>query len=117
MREAMSLVVCAVAVSLFCLSGITPAQAEEKPLLSAKIQKVLDDEGAAAALSKFKELFPAQKDRFEVDLEGFGTLASSYAQAGEMEKMQAVIEMTTLLAQDAYGAAMPPSRATARRWP
>jgi hypothetical protein len=109
MRVVPSLVVCVVAVSLFCLSGIAPAQAEEEPQLSAEIKKVLDALGPEAALSKFNELFPAQKDRYKVDLEGFGKMANSYAQAGEMEKMQAVIEMTTLLAQDTYGAAIPQS--------
>lgn len=106
MRVVKNLVVFTFALSMFCLPGIAAAQAEEKPALSAEIKKVLDAQGPEAALGKFKELFPAQKDRYEVDLEGFGKMANSYAQAGDMERMQAVIEMTGLLAQDAYGAAM-----------
>ena len=45
MRVVPSLVACAVAVSLFCLSGIAPTQAEEQPLLSAEIKQVLDAGG------------------------------------------------------------------------
>lgn len=106
MRVVPSLVVSAFALSLCCLPGIAPAQAEDKPALSAEIKKVLDSQGSAAALSRFKALFPAQKDKYDVDFDGFGKMANSYAQAGEMEKMQAVIEMTTVIAEDTYSAAM-----------
>jgi hypothetical protein len=106
MRSIQSMTVCAVAVSLLALSGIATAQAEDKPRLSADIKKVLDAEGPEAALARFKKLYPAQKEKYNVDLESFGKLAKAYAEAGDMEKMAAVFQMTTQLSQDAVSAAM-----------
>jgi hypothetical protein len=69
------------------------AQAQTRPKLSAEIASVLEQEGVEAAQRRFDEIVPARASEYEVDLEGFGELATRSMQSGDMATMQAISEM------------------------
>lgn len=88
---------------LACIAGLLiffavfNASAQDKPLLSAEIAGVLETRGVEAAKQHFAEIYPAQKDAYEVDLKGLTNLGMSFMQGGNMEAGMAVIEMTTVV--------------------
>ncbi len=73
--------------------------AENKPLLSEEIRSVIENEGLAAAKTRFAELYPSQTDKYDADTVGLSNLGSGYMQSGDMEKGMAVLEMVSAMAQ------------------
>jgi len=69
--------------------------AQDKPLLSKEIAGVIESQGIAAAKQRFEEIFPAQKDAYEIDSQGLMELGMAFMQSGNMDAGTAVIEMTT----------------------
>jgi hypothetical protein len=81
-----------------------PATAQDRALLSAEIETVLEEEGLEAAQQRFEELYPAQQDQYEPDTTGLFEIASGYMQAGDMETGQALMEMATVVMSGAAAA-------------
>jgi hypothetical protein len=86
--------------------GVRAQDKAAKPLLSAAIRKALDDGGADAAQRRFKEIYPSQKDKFEIDAAALMTLATERMTAGDAEGGAAVMNMwmTVLQAEGAAAA-------------
>jgi hypothetical protein len=77
-----------------------------KPRLSAAIRKALEDGGVDAAQRRFKEIYPSQKDRFEIDAPALMTLATERMTAGDATGGTAVMNMwMTVLQAEGVGAA------------
>lgn len=76
----------------------------EKPLLSAEIHAAMETGGPAAAKRRMAELYPAQKDNYQVDMQGFTQLGMSYMQAGDLAAAEAVLQMVPLLLDSAMAA-------------
>jgi hypothetical protein len=75
------------------------AQQSEKPLLSHEIRSVLERDGAEAATERFKQLFPAEKDKFDVDQKGFGELVAESMQRADFGAGQAVMQMLNTIVE------------------
>ena len=108
MRPVLARTLALTAVLLLCTAGAPPLRAGEKPLLSAEIKQVLEGQGAEAAQRRFDELFPSQKEGYEVDIQGFAEMAAEVMQGGDMETGQVIMQMVATLTQDAVqsGAAL-----------
>jgi len=91
-------------LGLLCLLYAGQATAQDKPLLSAEIRTVLEEEGLNAAQQKFEELYPAQQDLYEPDVTGMYEIASGYMQAGDMETAEALMEMAATVMTGAAAA-------------
>ncbi len=99
---------------LLILSLLTPLHAWSqtgKPLLSAEIGAAIEAGGAEAAKKRMAEIYPAQKEDYEVDTQGLTALAIRYMQAGNHEAANAVMELLPVLLADMmastpYGAQM-----------
>jgi len=91
-------------LGLLCLLYAGQATAQDKPLLSAEIRTVLEEEGLKAAQQKFEELYPAQQDLYEPDVTGMYEIASGYMQAGDMETAEALMEMAATVMTGAAAA-------------
>ncbi len=75
------------------------AQQSEKPLLSQEVRSVLERDGAEAATERFNQLFPAEKDKYDVDQKGFGELAAESMQRGDFATGQAVMQMLNTIVE------------------
>ena len=104
MRFALALLRKASAFGLLCLLSAVPAAAQDRPLLSAEIRTVLEEDGLEAAQQRFEELYPAQQDQYEPDTNGLFEVAGGYMQAGDMETGQALMEMATVIMSGAAAA-------------
>lgn len=69
--------------------------AQAKPLLSKDITDVIEAQGIAAAKQRFEEIFPSQKDAYDIDSQGLMEAGMAYMQSGNMDAGMAVIEMAT----------------------
>ncbi len=87
------------AVAFPCAARALQAQSATKPLLSEEIHRVLENEGTVAAERRFAEIFPDQRDEWEVDAEGLAVLATGYMQGGNMAAGQAVMTMLAAVTQ------------------
>jgi len=76
------------------------AQETTKPLLSEEIGKVIDKDGMEAGQRRFDEIYPAQKDKYQLDIPGLLQLATTYMQNGNSAAGQQVAQMMTVVAQD-----------------
>ena len=76
------------------------AQETTKPLLSEEIGKVIDTDGVEAGQRRFDEIYPAQKDKYQLDIPGLLQLATKYMQNGNSAAGQQVAQMMTIVAQD-----------------
>jgi hypothetical protein len=112
MRSFLARFLCALTVLLLCSASTIPVLAEEKPLLSAEIQKTLDADGIEAAQRRFDELFPSQKEKYQIDMNGFAQMAMTYMKAGDMTTGQAILEMSAALTRDAISGANVPGAQT-----
>lgn len=86
------------------------AQEVEKLLLSEEIRAALERDGAEAAERRFDEIYPSQKDRYEIDVKGLAELATEYLQAGDQVTAQAILNMTGTITRNmiaTHQAAMP----------
>ena len=87
-------------------AGVRGQAATSKPLLSEEIAKVIDQDGVEAGQSRFDQLYPAQKDNYELDVPGFFALAAKYMQGGNTAAGQQVMAMAATVAQDGMAASM-----------
>ncbi len=99
------LTLAAVAGWLMFPSGIQ-AQEATKPLLSEEIGKVIDKDGVEAGQRRFDELYPAQKDKYQIDIQGFLELTSTYMQSGNAAAGQQVAQMMMIVMQDSMATSM-----------
>ena len=76
----------------------------QKPLLSAEVHAAMEAGGPEAAKRRMAELYPAQKDNYQVDLQGFTQLGMNYMQAGDHAAAEAVLQMVPLLLGDVTAA-------------
>lgn len=85
----------ATAILVIAVALVLPASAlaQTKPKLSAEIASVLEQDGVEAAQRRFDEIVPARAGEYEIDLEGFGELATRSMQGGDMATIQAISEM------------------------
>jgi hypothetical protein len=89
------------AVLLFtAFAAQAAAQQADHPLLSQEIRTVLERDGVEAAQARFEQIYPAQKDQYEIDMKGMAELGSGYMQAGDYEKGQAVMAMVAAISRD-----------------
>lgn len=75
------------------------ASAQDKPLLSAEIQKVLDAEGIVAAKQHFAELYPSRAAEFSINMQDMMLLGNQYMQSGNQSAGMAVLEMAGTVAE------------------
>ena len=80
---------------LICISHFNLSVAQDKPLLSEEIRKMIDANGVEAAKKQFEEQYEKDKDRYNVDMEGIEALSNRYIQAGNYEAAGAVMEIAT----------------------
>ena len=104
MRIALAPLRTASVFGLLCVLFAVPATAQDRPLLSAEIRTVLEEDGLEAAQQRFEELYPEQQDQYEPDTNGLFEIASGYMQAGDMETGQALMEMATVVMSGAAAA-------------
>ena len=104
MRIALAPLRTASVFGLLCVLFAVPATAQDRPLLSAEIRTVLEEDGLEAAQQRFEELYPAQQDQYEPDTNGLFEVAGGYMQAGDMETGQALMEMATVVMSGAAAA-------------
>ncbi|NND72572.1 MAG: hypothetical protein HKN43_13430 [Rhodothermales bacterium] len=76
---------------------VTEVQSQDLPLLSGEIKTKIDNDGIDAAKEFFDDIFPDKLGMYKFDNQAFGTLASDYMQAGNMDAGLAVSEMYTAL--------------------
>ncbi len=77
-----------------------------KPLLSEEIRAAMDAGGPEAAKQRMAELYPAQKDAYQVDMQGFTQLGMNYMQSGNHAAAEAVLQMVhSVSAQTCAGVA------------
>ena len=69
------------------------AIAQDKPLLSESIRKEIDTQGIEIAIKYFSEQFQSQKDLYNIDMQGISAIGNAYAQAGDTESANAVLEI------------------------
>lgn len=99
--------------------AVAPARGQKPPKLSAEIGRALERDGVAAAQRRFAEIYPEHADEYEIDLEGFGMLAQQQMQSGDLEGMQAIMQMVSAMSQRiaesamAGGMMMPPGAPSA----
>ena len=94
------------AAGLVIPTGVRAQAATSKPLLSEEIAKVIDQDGVEAGQSRFDQLYPAQKDNYELDVPGFFALAAKYMQGGNTAAGQQVMAMAATVAQAGMAASM-----------
>lgn len=82
--------------SLNCLQAQNP----QKQLLSKAIEENIEQRGAENAVSYFSRMSKKQRKQFEPDMEELTELTLSYVQNGDMEKVTAVSEITSIFIQD-----------------
>lgn len=80
---------------LICISHFNLSVAQDKPLLSEAIRKMIDANGVEAAKKQFAEQYEKEKDRYNIDMEGIEALSNRYIQAGNYEAAGAVMEIVT----------------------
>ncbi len=100
------------AASLVFPAGVRAQAATSKPPLSAEVAKAIDQGGLDAGQRRFDELFPQQKDDYELDIRGFYELGAKYMQGGNIAAGQQIMAMAAAVAQDVTAASMgmePPS--------
>lgn len=107
-------------LSCFALSYLAPplrAQDALKPLLSEEIRGVMERDGPEAAERRFHEIFPTEKDAWEVDIQGLAALGTGFMQKGDMAAAETVLTMVASITQEtmaAGGLGLPtPPRSTA----
>lgn len=88
----------ALALCITLAPGATHA-AGDKPRLSDEISAALDAGGVEAAKRRFAQIYPANKDDYELDFQALGELGADYMKAGDMPAGMAVMEMTSTLGQ------------------
>jgi hypothetical protein len=71
------------------LAPALPASAQEKPPLSEEIRKAFEEGGVEAAEARYREILEGERDAWEFDAEAMMAIGSEYAQAGNMEGVQA----------------------------
>ncbi len=81
-------------------AGVRAQAATSKPPLSEEIAKVIDQDGVEAGQRRFDQLYPAQKDDYELDIPGFFALATKYVRGGNTAAGQQVMAMAATVAQD-----------------
>lgn len=105
-----------IATSLIFLTMMFTAQAvaqdSELPRLSEEIQRVLDQDGPEAAKQRFDEIFPAQKDKYEIDTQALVQIGSEYMNAGNYESGQAIMSMVAVITRDMIANSELPTGAT-----
>jgi hypothetical protein len=93
------------------------AQESERPLLSEEIRTVLERDGVEAAERRFEEIFPAQKEEYEIDMQGMSQMAVDYMTGGNGEAGEAIMNMVAVITQDmvAGSGMIPPEAVEAAR--
>ena len=116
MRSVTTVLVSLAAVPVFLLGTGRDAVAQDgrKPLLSGEIGRVLRVDGTEAAERRFKEIYPAETDHYEVDLNGMTMLAAAQIQANDMVAAEAVFRMVGVLQEGELAKYMPDAAAAAR---
>jgi hypothetical protein len=97
------LITCIIAASAL---PAPPVVAQDKPSLSTEIGAVIEADGIAAAKSRFAEIYPANKDEYEVNVQDMMKLGQGYMQAGNMDAGMAVMEMMSTISLEMSSAAM-----------
>ena len=89
-------------ICLIILSSLNCLHAQEshKQLLSKAIEENIEQRGAEGAVSYFSRMSKEEKKQFEPDMEELTELTLSYIQNGDMEKVTAVSEITSVFIQD-----------------
>jgi hypothetical protein len=80
--------------------------AQDKPLLSEEIRKVVDSQGIEAAKKHFTEQFESYKDTYEIDMNGISEAINFYMNAGNSEAAAGVAEIMAPYMQYMYTSQM-----------
>jgi hypothetical protein len=83
------------------------ATAQDKPLLSQEVRRVIEERGVPAAKARFAEIYPSQQDRYEIDMQGMLGLIGEFMSAGNTDASQAAAEMMATINQDMIAALVP----------
>jgi hypothetical protein len=81
-------------------SAPAAAQDPDRPLLSQEIRTLLERDGIEAARNRFEAIFPAQKDKYEIDMQGMAEMGAEYMQAGDYQRAEAVMQMVGVITQN-----------------
>jgi len=87
-------------IALYFVLFSVSVMSQERPSLADEIRQVVESQGPEAAKARFNELFPAQQDRYDVDMQGMAGLGQEYMMAGDMEKGMAIMEMASQIAAE-----------------
>jgi len=74
--------------------------AQEKPLLSEAIKKVIDTNGIEAAKNHFADEYKLDKNHYKVDMKGVSSLAAEYSKTKNYAAAGAVMEIASPYMQD-----------------
>jgi hypothetical protein len=85
---------------IFFLSLSAISYSQEKPLLSNAIRKAIDTRGVEGAKKYFKQSYAANKNYYEVDMEGVSKLSNEYVKNNNTAAAGAVMEMAQPYLQD-----------------
>jgi hypothetical protein len=90
-----------VTLSFFALALVCPVsvvgQQTGKPLLSEEIRSALKRAGPEAAQLRFDEIFPDEKDQYEVDVNGLTVMATEYMKSGDQATAMVLLNMTATI--------------------
>lgn len=89
---------CTLFISVMLLTA--PVFAGDRPSLVEEIRNVIDSDGVDAAKQRFAEVYPSQKDAYDIDMQAMALLGQEYITAGDMNAGMAVMEMSSAFAQD-----------------
>ncbi len=74
------------------------------------LKSAINQGGAAAAKTRFAEIYPADKDNYSYDAQAFMSMISTYMNAGEIETAVVLAEINATLSQDMIQAQMADSQ-------
>jgi hypothetical protein len=94
------------AAGVLMLFTAASTMAEEKPQLTDELKVLIESEGVAAAQQHFSDVYPAQKETYNIDVQKLLAMAGEYMQVGNAEAAQAVAGFSNAINQEMFLSAM-----------
>lgn len=99
--------VAVVSICALAAMAVAAAWGQEADTLAGELRKALARGGTVEAQRRFDEVWPAEKSRYPYDPQEFMLLVQEQNQAGDMEAMNALVEINARLMLDSMETAMP----------
>lgn len=87
-------------MSCLLLTANCSADSNQKQPLSQVLKESLNNDGPEATRQLFDDIYPDKKDDYVIDNEALSQLTRDYAQAGDMEALQVLSHVMTIITQD-----------------